>query len=261
MATRRESSNTLFPFTPPCETNRLFVAGVLDAFFAVPRTGLAAGAPVYVRSYYIYLKQIASIPASVTFTFGAVAGGMNKDIVFTVNRNLGIVRVDTSSTTSHGFLLVDSSNMYSVAATVNFVNPYYVEIEPGRIIWQTDEITSVVFKNEELRWDPNDRGTLATYTLATLAGGPIKLNDGFNCRLSYDEDTETLTINGVPGGGAGLYQSIPWDVAPAPYQPDGIKSVNGITGVQGDLKLEFTQSLFPVYGAAKISIALNQENP
>jgi hypothetical protein len=219
MENRRYSSETLYPFVPAAITYRNQIKGILDCLISV--NGPAASAAPSSSNPYFRLTLVTVTALVNTYSFQAVSADGTRYISFSVPRGSGIVRI-TSGTS---VLVVNSSAMFdTVGSYVTAAN-----IEPGRVCWQTDEVESVGLANELRKHDPAQRNNLPCTTLVSYSydGATIKLVDGYNCELSYDEASETLFINASAGLGKGLPETTPWDSSP-PDVENGVKTINGI---------------------------------
>lgn len=225
-------SNILFPFTPESEGFRSEVAGINDCFMVIPAEG-ATGSPAGPREYSVYLNNMIVNASDVTYVFRAsFPGGVHTKITFIVTRGNGVVRVNTTHASIHAVLIVDSDNMYPTPGSFTLTSdPDYAEIEPAKIVWRTDRLTQIIFKNAERKWDPNTRvDPPATSTVLTVTGGPLRFKSGYNVSLQYNEDIETLYVRGIPGAGDGYPETIPWDIGPSPAEEGYIRSINGLSG-------------------------------
>ena len=218
MESRRYSSETLYPFVPAAEIYRNYLAGILDCLIVV-RGAASAAVPVSTPPYL----KLVSITGGATnvYLFNAVCHDGLRTISFSVPKNVGIVRVASGFST----LIINTSTMFDGIGVFNMA----AEVEPARVCWQEDEVTAVRLVNEERKFDPGTRGSLANNILASFAsdGDVIKLVDGYNCELSYEESSQTLFIQAAPGLGKGLPATIPWDDS-APDITTGIRTINGI---------------------------------
>lgn len=246
MANDLTKSKILFPFTPDSSPHRALVTGLNDCFMVIPSAG-AAGSPLPFRDYFLFLYSIVVNPGDVVYNFKASFPGGIQDLPFTVTKDQGIVRVSTGNSAIHAIIIVDSDNMYDVAGTHLIGDTPYAEIEPAKIVWRTDTLTSIRFRNAYRHWDPSQRnadGSPFTDVL-TVTGGPLQFESGYNVSLQYDEDVQTLYVRGIPGAGKGLPDTIPWDVGPPASAADYIKSINGKTGavkIVGSDNIEVSQT-------------------
>lgn len=241
---RKEGSTIKYPFTP--DGNDTYITGIKDCFLTVARVGEIAGSESAYRDFYVYLYEVESAAGYVKYTFRAVHDGNYHDIIFNVTRDQGIGRVNTSTSSVHGVLIVDTND---IIATLGTFNPSLssVELEPCRTVWQYGGLTSMSFYNEERHWNVNERENLSETLLKTFSGNIIKIKDGHNCTVNYEESTGTLIIDGSPGSGDGYPTTTPWDTSPPVSDFSGIKTVNGLSDTDGNLEMEFSESLIPRY--------------
>ncbi len=252
MENRRYSSDIMYPFVPGDRAIMDYKAGLVDCLFVIDR-GYPAGPaqPVPARPR-VELYGLNVAPAGNTYRFRYVyTNGSSGLLEFLVPASSGFVRASDG----HSVIVVNSDIMYS-ALSGDIPLPCVPEVEPGRIIWRLDEVLSVALVNEERRHNPADRHGLANSTLALFStdGDTVSLVDGYNCALSYDEATGTLTINAGQGLGKGLPKTIPWDDA-APDIDSGIKTINGI-GYMPDIGIEPGASVVLGRGDAEITLTV-----
>ena len=224
-------SRILFPFTPDSAPHRAYVEGINDCFMVIPPTG-ATGSALPFRDFFVFLDNLVATATDVTYNFKASSPLGIHDIPFTVTRGNGIIRLNSTNTELHAVLIVDSSNMYASIGTFPLGDTPYAEIEPAKLVWRTDTLTQISFINAYRHWNPDERsddGSPFT-TVLTKTGGPLKFESGYNVSLQYDEDIETLFVRGIPGAGAGLPSSIPWDTAPPATTAQNILNINGHSG-------------------------------
>lgn len=220
---RLTDKDVLYPFVP--ESGLGYedeITGILDCLFVV-RNAPEIYSPTFpeptTRDYYVGLYQLQVESDHNIYTFYAIAPGVRYTFTFTVPADVGIAWV-TSDEEDRAYILIDTDRMHRGSGTfpLSFPMTPPPEIEPARVYWNSlEEITSVSFVNEYRHHDPAQRGSLAADTLVkqyAADGDVVRLGDGDNCRLTYDEDSETLYIDGGPGLGQGLPRVFPWDSAP-----------------------------------------------
>ena len=236
MATRRESSNILYPFVPGAEPVRAYLAGIKDITCSVrlPASGTVDPmdpADHGYKPYYVALVHISVAASSSVYTFRGATPAVSGTFAVAVPHNQGLIRVSQTPLGSVVFnMIVDSSNCYMKDTPGSYALPRMAEVEPCQIVWRTTEITSIALVNEFRNHDPAKRSNLPPDTLVhKVWSGKLKLINGWNCDLSYDEATKTLLIEGGPGRGRGLPAEIYWDTTP-PDMSTGVLTVNGLGG-------------------------------
>ena len=252
MATRRESSDILYPFVPGAESVRAYLQGIKDITCNVKlllSTPVDPGDPANhgYKEYYVTLERIQVAGTSSTYTFRGVNPVASTTFSVSFTHDQGLVRVTAAAPGSGVFnMIVDSGNCYKKGIPGTYVLPVIAEVEPCQIVWRTAEVTSITLANEYRNHDPSKRGALPEDTvLHQITSGYLKLIDGWNCALSYDEATCTLLIEGGPGMGRGLPAEIYWDTEP-PDMNTGIMTINGIGGgsyIENDVPMEAGASL------------------
>jgi hypothetical protein len=248
MENRRYSSETIYPFVPAALGYKAYVKGIIDCFLVV--NGTAAATPVATIPY-LKLMSMAVTTMTNTYTFQAVCHDGARSVTFSVPRGSGIVRVTSGFST----LVINSDTMYDVNGTYSLA----AEVEPARVCWQVDEVTAVNLVNERRMYDPSSRDSLPCTTLVSYQadGNIIKLVDGYNCELSYDEGSETLFINAAAGLGKGLPTTTPWSTSP-PDVENGIKTVNGINN-NGNVDIKPGNSLTMALAPCKITLTVSED--
>ncbi len=225
MESRLYSSDIIYPFVPGDRSIMPYKKGLVDCLFIIDKSYPAGPTQPPPSRIKVEWYGLECAVGGNTYNFRYVlADGTTGLLSFFIPVAAGFVRASDGNS----LIVVNSDIMYS--GPIGPVSlPYVAEIEPARIMWRLDEVESVALVNEERRYNPTNRANLANTTVANFNtdGAVIKLVDGYNCSLSYDQHTETLTINAAPGEGKGLPANIPWDDTP-PDIDNGIKTINGI---------------------------------
>ncbi len=150
----------------------------------------------------------------------------------------------------------------------DFLDAYYaldpaiveaVELEPARAVWQPERMLFRLF-NEERYHDPAQRVNVPVTEMWN--GYQLKVEDGWNCELSYDEATGTLTINAGIGKGRGPAPYYPWDDGyKAPDVTEGLVTING-EGRNDTVKIEGVGgTLVSAAGENKLEVTLPAADP
>jgi len=86
--------------------------------------------------------------------------------------------------------------------------------------------------NEIRASDPATHGELPPdyLTEEVLPGQSLVFNDGYNCNVNYDEDTQTLRFTGGVGFGLGAPASNPWDDTDEDLDA-GLRGINGVNNL------------------------------
>lgn len=273
MPLRRQSANILYPFTPSAEPHRTLVEGLRDAFFLAKGVGTSgpygdssssistSEEEVYPidRPYFTMLYELNIDALMNTYIFYIKAPSFWQRLTFEVPRNQGLIRVAATEDT-FSFIIVDSD---VVPSSITTTTEIWAEVEPTRTVYQLDEIRSIRLTNEYRDHNPVTRdSSIAAHPddsvlLVSRTGDTLHLVDGYNCALSYDEDTTTLFIKGGPGLGKGLSDEIPWDTT----APDIFKGINTINGqnVDGNVDIHLGKSLRPVYNSHKLTMTIMED--
>lgn len=254
MPSRRNIAATLYPFSPVAEDSRDYVSGIQDAFFIIEGATVLPSALVLDPNYKTCFCVLARlvVGASNIYTFYAVADGQFYQRTFTVAPDAGLVRI-ASAESADSWLICDTDRLYRTAGTYDLLFP--CELEPGRLVWRLEEVTSIKLFNEFRDHDPARRVNLSNNVVAEYkSGDTLSLVDGWNCELTYDPDTATLTVTGFAGGGKGLPTEFPWDTNPPDYFT-GIRSINGVNN-GGQFLLETGVSILASYGDSQIDIMI-----
>jgi hypothetical protein len=251
MPLRKETSNILYPFTPAASQYRDYIQCIKDALFVISGdpddTGLAA------TTHKIQLTDI-TVGASVVFSFKALHSTFGWDLTFDVPLSSGLLRV-ASNEFPGAFMIVDTVDLPESS-----VIPSGVYLEDTRVVWQIEEVTSIVLSNEYRHHDPAERVDLTNSIVTVLDdnGDVLRLVDGYNCHLEYDDSTGTLYIQGGAGLGIGLPAAIPWDSNPIDYF-SGIATINGVND-GGNVQINLGQSLIPEYGDGTVTFKIGIDN-
>jgi hypothetical protein len=177
-------------------------------------------------------------------------------LTFTVPITGGLMRVSDSAGSS--FMVVDTNKIYRAAAGMHYMPASGAEVEPARVIWRLNEVSSITLLNEFRQYDPQKRTGLTDSVVYSVSsdGDILSLVDGYNCRLSYDEDSKTLNIEAAPGEGLGLPATIPWST-PAPDIATGVLTVNGINN-KGDVQIKAAAGVVLEYADATITLKVRK---
>ena len=238
MENRRSSAEIAYPFAPNTEVLLAYAQGVKDILLVVsgypmdPDSGEDHG----YRDEYAYLAAVIADVSGNVYVFMAVSPDGARVFAFDVPRGLGIIRAANFASAQDAHIIVDSSRMYDTPGTHTL--PGILEVEPAQIVWRLTEIRSITLVDECRHHDPSKRVNMPDdrIKLGLLADRPavntLKLRNGWNCEVSYDEDSSTLMLDGGPGLGRGLPATIYWDSSPPDFAT-GVLSVNGIAGSGG----------------------------
>jgi len=281
---RRQAAEIFYPLAQPVQytgetetsyglrqaSARLYGAGLLDCFVVVrytsPNAVYSATSIHSGKECYSVLDRVKVTATHTSYRFYSVQDDRRYTHTFDVAVNLAtspppaIIRVN-SNQEDNAFIIVDTEKMYRVVGTYSDLD---LEIEPSRICWQTEEVTSFRCVNEYRDHDIIARESSVplhpdkTMVLLDEDNDTLRLVDGYNCHLEYDEDTATLFIEAGPGLGKGLPTEFPWDTTPYNIH-DGIKTANGINQ-DGDVPLGFSRQVVPEYIANGIRIRVRTDN-
>ena len=253
MLSKRYSSTILYPFTPEAEPHRDLICGVQDILLrmqpavSTPPPSLPPG--TYDRGAWLYDLSVTGGLA--TYTIYMYAEGIWISHIF-------------RTPIGHGYTVVRSLSDVGSVMTLNTdimppdgVYPaLWAPVEPARIVYMLEGVQTVRLMNEYRYHDPAERKVVldneADTTVLRLRypGDTLRLVDGYNCRLEYNPDTETLTIKGNPGTGKGRSGVIPWD-SNAPDIFTGIQDVNAQNS-SGNMDMTTKDSLQLSTGPATI---------
>jgi hypothetical protein len=261
MPVRRQSSDILYPFTPAAESGRALVKGIVDAMFIV--RGAADTTVSGITTHVGYLYSVDVAVSSNTYVFKVEAPSTyQKTYTFEVPRGLGLAKVEADED-ELVFLIVDSSNMADITTTETGLS---LELEPSRLVWQLEEVRTIRLINEYRDADQTTRAQSITNnpdeTILYLSSeeNTLSLVDGYNCSLSYNEDTQTLNITGDIGAGKGLPTEFPWDSGGlAAITQTGIKTINGVNEA-GEVQISFGESVAASYGTNSITLTVSDES-
>jgi len=233
------NSNILYPFTPSAEPYRLICSGIKDCCFNITADVLNGTT----GTQLVCLKDYIVTPSFITLVFKVICPKGSTLITFKIDRTSSPTLITKRADKTDSVIIINLDDMPTTS--VNNIN---IEIEPTKVIWQTTEVANITFINEERIWNINNRDNLAETILKTInKGDTLKLVDGYNCALSYDEQRETLTIKGIAGAGKGYPETVPWNDIPLIQDLSGLKSINGITGLNGNIDIKFSKYLSPNY--------------
>jgi hypothetical protein len=237
MATdRRASVRVDYPFVPgdPATDSGWLVEAVKDVRLAVDGPE-EVGSLSYgiTKTHFGALVGYAFDGTNHMLVFHAVVYGLPPRVfasTFVFPANAGLLSVGCLEGWD-SFLVVDSSGIVapSVSSSEDYI-PAPIEVEPACCCWAgLNSVTRLRLFQEYRQSDPKQRPTGEPDSLVLdlpEVGGPgssssssedesqdLRLADGYNCRLSYDEGTGTLYIEGGAGLGLGLPDGIPWDSA------------------------------------------------
>ena len=240
MADRRESLRVLYPFVPNAAAQALWrvLAGIKDIRLFAEGTYSAPGTPATADKPFIsYLQTLNATTRTLTFHMVTV----DKLYVrtFVVPTGTGLARVSSSETSPDSIMLIDLAALYSPGETVVDVGVDVtdlgvvvtdgggtfvfaaadLEVEPGRCCWGGLDAVSGLYLYNEYR-DPDQfavTGAADSLEISwTATGATAAFEDGYNCHLRYEEDNETLFLEGGAGLGMGLPDLPPWDSPPPP---------------------------------------------
>ena len=271
MATRRESSDILYPFVPGAEPVRDYLKGIKDITCIVrlpaytPNPNPMDPANHGYKPYYVTLEQILVSSGNSLYIFRGVTPTTSNTFSIAVTHDQGLVRVsDYSVAIGNVFnMIIDSSSCYMKDVPGVYTLPQITEVEPCQIVWRTTEVTSIALVNEFRNHDPAKRGNLPPDTqVYKVWSGRLELIDGYNCSLSYDENTHTLLIEGGPGRGRGLPAEIYWDTTP-PDVSTGVLTINGIGGgsyTENDVPMDAGMSLIMKRLASGLKFTVKKDN-
>ena len=241
METRRASAEIAYPFVRVSSGAMLtYAQGVKDIFIVASGYPVDPQPPTDIATYGQAWGRLVSVTVGLVnniYVFYAVCEKGTWVYTFTVPRGQGIVRVACDEIYRDAHMIVDSSRLYTVPGV--HVLPATLEVEPAQICWQVTEIKSITLVNECRHHDPSQRVNMPPdrIRLVLEADRPginiLKLRDGWNCALTYDETTGILRIEGGPGLGRGLPETIYWDSDPPDFDT-GVLSINGLSDSGGN---------------------------
>lgn len=144
--------------------------------------------------------------------------------------------------TSVGILTIRGDDLRSAVVVnvdaLSFIPPgntlIYIDsvIEPGCVVPCRRKLTGISIYNEYRAKDPADRSALPPDELALsiVEGQTLVLNDGYNCAVSYDEDSEILRITGGVGLGTGQPDGNEWD----DEENSGLRGIRTVNGINSN---------------------------
>jgi len=220
MATDRiQSIRVFYPFVPDAAAIPYvdLLKAVRDVRLSADGEGTVATVVYPVTKTHFGVLMSYDHPTT-TFVFHAVADDIYFVRTFEIPAGVGLVRVG-STEDSDSFIIVNRDEL--VAPAVALVP---LEIEPACCHWAPlSRVTRMAFYQEYRDSNPDRRpSALPDRLIHEVVGSVLKLADGYNCRLSYEEATGVLYIEGGAALGLGLPQSIPWDSA----GEEGVMSFN-----------------------------------
>lgn len=125
-------------------------------------------------------------------------------------------------------LILNVGAIYTIAPNTGDA---YVDavIEPGCVVPCRRRVNTISLYNEYRAKDPTDRDSLPpdSQQEGYTEGQDIILNDGYNCALDYDENSNILRITGGVGLGTGQPDSNEWDDEVG-SELRGIRTINGV---------------------------------
>jgi hypothetical protein len=249
MTTRHVSAQVPYPFEEPAAFgSRAILAGILDAYFFIQGdpTGVHGGDRAYP---YVKLIDISPAGPDYRWSFEAVADGNLWEIWFDLPTSGGMGQVfNGDSTDCTCVLIFDTNLLYSGAGTA--MDDF---IEPSRTEWHTEKLEEICFQNIKRINGNENFGILIP--VVSYAGGTIRMEDGYNTELSYDEDNENIVIvagtelgRGRDPGFGDVEESVSsGSSAPSssggPSLQDYVSVVNGVRPQNGDIPVEVSPSL------------------
>ena len=255
MTTRPISMQGLYPFAPPVmPSNVPIIAGLKDAYFVIqgPPTGALPGSPWGSSSsdssgsplYYPAVGLVRVEPGVPTsrYIFWAIQGNLYWLIYFDVPNLGGTGQVrNTDATNVDAVLLFDTEELY-----VGPDKDVWEVIEPGRTQWHLERVTAIRFYNIWRDGLSNEQPeVLIPVQFLPDVSNIIRLEDGYNTTVVYDEDERQVAISVGVGDGKGNapdYGQTAGSSA-SPESEQFVTIINGITPVNGDIPVETSPSL------------------
>lgn len=143
----------------------------------------------------------------------------------------GLVRV-TSDESDTSFLTVLAQDLATRSVTVP--EGLKLRLEPCLVTRETAALSAVNLVSAKMSHSSLVTVTGSRFSLALGPGKALNFEDGYNCSVSYDSDSGTLTFKAGVGLGKGTAPVTPWDSG-APDLSKGIKSINGVRGGSASL--------------------------
>jgi len=256
MSTRHESVQGPYPFITPATAEGISVSvGVLDVYLIIQGPPTFTG-PLVPRNI---VELINYIPAgsSSELTFQASKGINRWLIQFTVPNDLqgnliGEVS-DNATNNCQGVVVFHSVDLDS--ALVTYAEE--MEVEPSRTEWHVEQVGSLTFENIERCQGVEDDGVIIPVT--TVAGGTLKLEDGYNMRVRFKDGISFLARTDV---GKGLAPDL-GDSASCPpvvgEEDEFVTTINGLSPINGNIPLLTTNSLgIQIVAAGQVDIVRKQ---
>lgn len=256
---RKESTENNFPFSAITEEQLAYKKGLRDIrLCARGTTAVRPGdLPVPAEAHRAYLYSVTGGPSSVVMVFWMVATtGVAWQRTFSVPADSGIVHV-TSVEDPFSFGLFNTTDMY--IGTESLLDS--MQVEPCCTVWYTEQLYTLTLANEYRQHNPSQRANLNSTVLTVLDSDNVtlKLKDGYNCALTYDNASGTLNISAGAGRGIGLPTQAPWDSVVPDYLT-GIKSINGVNNA-GGITIKAGASLTPVAGESSFTLVIRKDWP
>jgi len=186
------------------------------------------------RPAYAWIRRVHVVDGLATFYIRLVYDGDYVDTKAEAPIEEGVQRVlvrgeGLGMLSTDGWMVVRTGDMEDMDI---ILTEEQGELEPAMVSWVDFGVTSTIFRN--------NGDTVHTFKPLSGAGGDhvLRVKSGYNCQLSYDPDRGVLTVDGIPGGGAGRH--------PAPDGYDarpGLLSVNGVAAGGGDIPLEVSKGI------------------
>ncbi len=214
----------VFPFQPCTYYDERYIRAIKDVRI------VALGEAQYTNyayseiTPYTRFRSIQYVDGGRNFIFHSVIKHRCWVTTFFVASTLRGIQYIRAVNNPHSFLLLDATyynTVDDVTGTPNWL------LEPCRTSWLGLGLKSITLINTARNSD-GSVGNSTTLTQIT-PGTVFALYDGYNCSLSYNENTSTLHITGGVGTGKGLAPETPWDDITV-VENEGIVSINGLTG-------------------------------
>lgn len=236
------SSNIYYPFIPG-EPDHAPVAGIREAVFNIDERGFP-GPAVADDQLFVSLHSIESTTTSIIMIFRSYIAEKSvyyvNDIIFRINKaeGLGSVRSDNGKS----FLFLDYSGLDFSNNYQTFGDSVYI-LEPCCIRWRYASVSSVIFVNEQRISDVSARSNLSNTILKRFdSPSSIRLVDGYNVSLQYENNTLGLLAN--PGAGIGVAPYNPWEDKAPPVYEQPLVTINGqLPDDNGDIGVESSESI------------------
>jgi hypothetical protein len=242
MSTRHASVKGAYPFISPATAEGISVSGgILDVYLVIQGDPDITGAPAVLRNT---IEMINYIPSGSTseITFLASQGTDRWFIQFIVPNDLSGDQIgeieDDGLNDCHGVLVFRSAELDNTL--VSYAEN--MEAEPSRAEWHTEHVQSMSFSNITRCNGEEDDSILIPVT--TVAGGELKLENGYNVTVAYADGQ--ITLSGIRGTGKGLAPDL-GDSAGCPPTPanedEFVTTVNGLAPINGDIPIRVSNNL------------------